>query len=114
MDLFDMSFASFSNNQMCWVLVVIDCFSKFVYLRAFPKKEGINVANALQTIFFEEGPPEILQSDNGNEFKNVHVDEVCAKFKVKQRYGRDYKPNSQGQVGTYSLPLYIRIHVQLL
>lgn len=98
MDLFDMTFAAGSNKDYRWVLVVIDCFSKFIYLRTFKQKEGLNVASELQRIFMQDGPPKILQSDNGKEFRNEDVQRVCAKFNVEQRFGREYKPQSQGQV----------------
>ena len=109
-----MSFASSVNKFHRFVLVVIDCFSKFVYLESFRRKEAINVANALQAIFFRDGPPLILQSDNGSEFIDKKVREVCLKFKVEQRHGRAYKPTSQGQVERTNRTLKNAIYADFL
>ena len=73
-DLFDMISYANVNKWNRYVLMVIDCFSKYAWAVAITEKTGANVANSLQNIFFSEGPPHILQSDNGSEFKNP-VDE---------------------------------------
>ena len=44
---------------------VIDTFSRFVFLRPLQSKESAEVAENLQNIYHEHGPPEILQSDQG-------------------------------------------------
>lgn len=96
-DLFDMRFAQLSNKGTTMVMVVIDCFSKFIYLRALKSKTDREVAWQMMNIFLSDGPPEILQSDNGGEFAGALID-VCKEFKVQKRYGREYNPSSQGQV----------------
>ena len=46
-------------------------------------KQASSVAEALIDIFTLMGPPAILQSDNGREFKNKEVvDEVIARWQV--------------------------------
>ena len=55
---------------------VIDIFSRFLFLRPLQTKETSEVAEHLLDIYIEHGPPEILQSDQGPEFKGV-VRTVC-------------------------------------
>ena len=44
------------------------------------------------------GTPQYLHSDNGTEFVNRHVKDVCSRFNVVMVHGRPYHPQSQGQV----------------
>ena len=53
-----------------YILNYLDCFSKFVILRALKTKTAAEVADCLVNIFFEYGPPSLLQTDNGAEFSN--------------------------------------------
>ena len=47
--------------------------TKFVVLRPMKRKTAEEVVNQLLDIFCLLGPPYILQSDNGREFKNVDL-----------------------------------------
>lgn len=69
-DLIDLSIFSAENNGNKWILTVIDVFSKFGFTKAIENKSAETVINALQEFFFKHGPPLIIQSDNGKEFKN--------------------------------------------
>ena len=75
-----------------------DCFSKFCWLTPLKSKEGTPIANILHKIFHEHGAPIYLHSDNGREFVNQCVRDVCGKFDVKIVHGRPYHSQSQGQV----------------
>ncbi|CAF4625883.1 unnamed protein product, partial [Rotaria sp. Silwood2] len=66
MDLIDMRSNEF--NGFKWIFHAKDHFSKYSWLFPLASKEAINVANILQSIFYQFGPPKILQSDNGREF----------------------------------------------
>ena len=52
----------------------------------------------LYKIFSIQGPPAILQSDNGTEFKNEIVRVMCASYGIKMVHGRPRHPQSQGSV----------------
>lgn len=52
----------------------------------------------METLFEIEGAPEILQSDNGREFKNQKMKLFLAEWGVEQIFGRARRPQSQGQV----------------
>ena len=53
-----------------WLLVYQDHFTKYILLRPLKRKSADEVAEILDNIFCELGPPHILQSDNGGEFCN--------------------------------------------
>ena len=49
----------------------MDIFSQFLFSRPLQIKETSEVAEHLLHIYIEYGPPDILQSDQGPEFKGV-------------------------------------------
>lgn len=98
MDLIDMSTVSSANRGYNWIFVIIDIFSKFVYLYPLGQKTGANIAILLSKLFLSGDIPDILHSDNGKEFKNNEVSQVCNEFHVRQVFGKGYSPQTQGFV----------------
>lgn len=89
------------------MLAIIDCFSKFLWLFAIPRKEASMVAECLFTVIarFGVGPPEELQSDNGTEFSNELVEDLAARFNIKTIKSAPYSPNVQGVVERQNLTI---------
>ncbi|XP_062613328.1 uncharacterized protein LOC134275091 [Saccostrea cucullata] len=69
-DLVDMSrHTEFYNGvEYKYILSVLDVFSRYVWLRPLNSKESTEIADALESIYESEGPPKIIQCDNGREF----------------------------------------------
>jgi transposase InsO family protein len=88
------------HNGFKYVLAVIDCFSKFLWLFALQQKEEQYVCEALITVFerFGYGPPAILQSDNGTEFVNGCIKYLQEMFGYTIINGKPYTPKHQGTV----------------
>ena len=59
------------NEGKLYILTVKDHFSGFVWLRALKRKNKIAVFKKLKKIFRDFRTPDILQADNGGEFKNL-------------------------------------------
>ncbi len=109
-DLMDFRKFAEDNRGYCWILNVIDVYSKFLFsvpLRSKQMEEVrifrlflflFKVAHALQSIFRIEGNPRILQSDNGCEFTNELLRTLCAERGILIVHGRPRHPQSQGQV----------------
>ena len=55
------------------------------------------MAKELEELYSEVGPPNVLQCDNGGEFKKA-VEHFCRKLKVKIIRSSQYHPQSQGKV----------------
>ena len=53
-----------------YILVYLDHFTKKVNLAPLLRKCAEEVTEVLLDIFYDAGPPHILHSDNGGEFKN--------------------------------------------
>jgi hypothetical protein len=81
-DLMDLSSLAKFNDGIHYILLVIDIFSKFVWLRSLRSKTGKEVAEAFQSIFSEGRIPKYIRSDKGQEFKAQKVQTVFKKEKV--------------------------------
>ena len=74
--------ATINGDTYKYIVSVIDIFSRFVFLRPLQTKESSKVAENLLDIYNEHGPPEILQSYQGTEFKGV-VKAICEALNVR-------------------------------
>ena len=67
----DLTQIAFDNKDILarkgyrWILTVIDCFSKFGWAYPLHSKETNPIYEILCELFYKEGVPKILQSDNG-------------------------------------------------
>ncbi len=71
------------NNGIHFILLVIDVFSKMVYLEPCRRKTGILVTKAFQKIFLRAPKCEKLQADNGSEFYNRDFKNYLQKENIK-------------------------------
>lgn len=82
-----------------YIMVYYDHFTKFVQVRALKKKTACEVAEKLFDIFVIFGAPILLHTDNGREFKNTLMVELCNFFpNIKIIHGRPRNSQSQGGV----------------
>lgn len=96
-DLIDMQ--AQSDGEYKFILVYQDHLTKYVLLRPLKHKRAENVAYVLLDIFTTFGAPSILQSDNGREFANKVVTEICAMWpELKIVHGKPRHSQSQGSV----------------
>ena len=68
MDLLDMSITSAKGNS--YVLVMVDCFSRWTEACPLPDKTAISVADALfSNIVCRFGMPSVIHSDQGRNLR---------------------------------------------
>ena len=67
MDLIDMSREDLriANKSYTWIIVIIDIFSKFVYIHPIVNKEPNTVSAVLEKIFLSGDIPKKIQHDDG-------------------------------------------------
>ena len=85
------------NMHYRYILVVLDTFSRFLFLRPLRSKSSSEVASVLLQIFCDIGPPLCIQSDQGTEFKGV-VYTLMTSLGVQIIHSAPYHPQSQGKV----------------
>ena len=68
MDLMDMVLYAKENDNVRYVLLIIDVFSKFIWLRALKNKTGAEVKEAIQDVLNDNRRPSRVRTDKGKEF----------------------------------------------
>lgn len=56
------------------------------------------MVHCFEILFESEGSPDLIQSDNGKEFKNSLMRYLLQKWGVTHLFGRPRHPQSQGQI----------------
>ena len=84
------------NWHLCrYGLLVIDVFSRFLWLRPFESKSSQVIAIELVCIYMEHGSPEIIQCNQGGEFKKAFK-LLCDRMNIKLIYSHPHHNQSQG------------------
>ncbi len=67
-----------SSQNSVYILVCVDHFTRFVVLAPLPNKSGVTVAHAIVShLICHYTIPRVLLSDNGKEFKNQVLVDIC-------------------------------------
>ncbi len=76
-----------SHHGSRYLFVCVDHFTRCVVLAPLKDKTATVVANALVThLFCPFSTPRVILSDNGAEFRNGAVSEICSQFGIKQTF----------------------------
>ena len=81
-----------------YVVVVQDCFTRFVELRAANNASALEAAMILLDVFGRYGCPRILRSDNGPQFTANVIDNFLALLGVGRHLTLPYRPQSNGMI----------------
>ena len=95
-----------------YVLLVIDVFSYFLWLRPLESKSSQVIAIKLECIYIEYGSPEIIQCDQGGEFKKA-LKLLCDRMNIKLIDSRPRYNQSQGKVERYHRALRSKMEYDL-
>lgn len=75
------------NDGYRYILVVINCFSKYLWAYPLKTKTGREVAEVMKKIFENSStPPKHLQSDQGSEFLSKEVQKLLKQYKIKHYF----------------------------
>ena len=108
MDLLDMSITSAKGNR--YVLVMVDCFSRWTEACPLPDKTAISVADAFfSNIVCRFGMPSVIHSDQGREFENKVMHELCILGGSHKTKTTPYHPESDGQVERFNRTLLMML-----
>ena len=82
-DLIEYPNYKWQNNGYQYILVLIDCFTKMIYVRPMKRKSKEWTADAFQTIFKEfDSFPINLITDSGLEFFNSDVEKIFTSYGI--------------------------------
>jgi hypothetical protein len=94
------------------ILVIIDIFSKFLYIVPCYTKEMDEVVSILEKIFLNGDIPEILGGDGA--FDNTKLKTFLQSFNVEFRSGLPYSPQTQGFVENKNKQIKSMISIHFL
>ncbi|XP_019241795.1 PREDICTED: uncharacterized protein LOC109221806 [Nicotiana attenuata] len=87
------------SNGHRYILVAVDYVSKWVDAIAIPTNDAkVVVSFVKKHIFTRFGTPRVLISDGGSHFCNKLLNNILAKYRVKNKVSTAYHPQTSGQV----------------
>ena len=108
MDFLDMSITSAKGNR--YVLVMVDCFSRWTEACPLPDKTAISVADAFfSNIVCRFGMPCVIHSNQGREFENKVMHELCLLGGSHKTKTTPYHPESDGLVERFNRTLLMML-----
>jgi transposase InsO family protein len=100
----------YANKRYCWIMTVIDVFSRYLFALPLKNKEATTTKAVLEALFKSGFKPRKIQSDNGKEFLGEYAD-YCEEQGVKLIHSRSHTPQSQGLVERTNQTLKRLLHM---
>lgn len=88
-DLMDMTKFRKENDGVQYVLLVIDIFSKYLWMQPLKDKKGPTTARAFENILSEGRQPTKLRTDKGQEFRSIAFNNVLTDRNIKHFYSQN-------------------------
>ena len=124
MDLMDMSLLSRYNKGFKFVLLVIDVFSKYVWVRPVKSKNASIILDMVKNIMKESGrTPRYIRTDKGTEFVNrvlskflnsIHVEHIQTHSEVKAAFAERAIKTIKGKLFKYMYHFQTRNYINIL
>ena len=108
MDLLDMSVTTARGNR--YVLVIVDCFTRWTEAFPLPDKTAHSVADAFfNNVVCRFGMPIVIHSDQGREFENKIIHELCLIGGSHKTRTSPYHPEGDGMVERFNRTLLMML-----
>ena len=105
-DLIDMRSLSQWNNDIKWILIVVDTFTRKCFYRILRTKTGDEVLNAFKKIVEETGPFNRLMTDAGSEFISSQFKSYLTSKSISFTRGNPHAPHVERLNRTIQSKLY--------
>lgn len=92
-----------------YLLTIVDCLSKMAFAFALKTLTVEETVGHLKGLFSTYMIPEILQSDNGRQFKNKLLASLKTQSGYKHLFGAPYTPQHQGQVERFNRTFKVQL-----
>ena len=107
MDLLDMFVTTAKGNRY---VLMMDCFSRWTEACPLPDKTALAVADAFfQHIVCRFGMPAVIHSDQGWEFENKVIQELCLLCGAHKTRTTLYHPESDGLLERFNRTLLMML-----
>lgn len=94
-----------SKRKNTHIFVLVDAFSKFIFLEPVRNTSVKYVISALKNFIFLFGPPSRLISDRGSAFTSKQMQDFCSEFGIKHIKNAVATPRANGQCERYNLTI---------
>ncbi|XP_055632618.1 uncharacterized protein K02A2.6-like [Toxorhynchites rutilus septentrionalis] len=94
-----------------YLLVIIDCFSRYKEVEVLRKITACETANRLESIFVRLGYPRTITLDNGRQFVSNEFDEYCKTRGIVLNRTTPYWPQENGLVERQNRSLVKRLKI---
>ena len=85
-----------------FILTVVDMLTGYTMAVPIPDKSAESICKAyVNNVYSIIGGSTRMLTDNGTEFRNKTMDEVCSKLGIKRIYSPVYTPQSNGKLEGY-------------
>ena len=91
-----------STKGNSYLIIAIDGFTKFVFLKAVKTTKSILVENFLKEIFSTFGVPHRIVCDRGSNFTSESFTKFCETNKIKRVLNATASPRANGQCERYN------------
>jgi hypothetical protein len=91
------------------VLTIVDCFSKYAWVRILPNKCAKTVSDAFRKILTGEHCS-VIRSDNGSEFKSNEFKAVTTEFEIKHIFSDTYNPRQNAMIKRFNKTLKMTVY----
>jgi len=98
-----------SMDQGGYVFSCVDVFTRFAWTRILIDKNAFRVVMALEDIFKEGYVPKEILCDNGCEFVNKILENLCSEKCIKLLHGSPYTPTTTGAVERFHQTLLSKL-----
>ena len=87
-----------SKEGNVYVLVCVDCFTKYIEVYSLPNQEAVTIAKVISDHFVpHHGTPYFIHTDQGPNFESQLFAEVCRLLKIEKTRTTPFHPQSDGQ-----------------
>ncbi len=103
-----------SENGFKYLLVIINYFSRFCIMHPIQSKKAETIATTIfEKVICLYTAPKTIITDNGPEFNNAVLAEICRIFNIKKINVHAYKPESNGVVERLNKKIITCLHTQI-
>lgn len=106
-------FAKVGNKGFCYILMITDSFSKYIFCRPTRTVNSKEVCDHLKDLFSLFGKPERIVSDRGTAFTSKRFKEFVIQYHIKHILNAVASPRSNGQVERYNRTILDRLNTSV-
>ena len=95
-----------SHSENKYILVVVDCFTKWTEAYAIPNQEATTIAKTLVVEFIcRYGAPMQILTDQGRQFESLLFTEICTLLDIDKTRTSSFHPQTNGLVEGFNRTL---------